>query len=244
MVTKMLKMLMRKYSFITEEDGFSLVEMAIVLVIIGLILGGIMKGQELLESARLKSIITQANQYRLAANTFLDRYDALPGDFDRASELIDARLKDGNNNGIIEGLGLSLGKAGFDHEALSFWVHLAAAGLIPKPGTLASNTNAQFNQGAPSCKMGGGFTIMYQPHEDMPGHWFIIGRENGASGNNGLLTPQQAMSIARKINNSENNSGSVRAKDGANVPPNSCVKSSGEFNTQNKSPVCVLYIQM
>lgn len=235
---------MRKISFIQEEDGFSLVEMAIVLVIIGLILGGIMKGQELLESARLKSVITQANQYRLAVNTFIDRYDALPGDFDRAAELIAPHLKNGNNNGVIEGLGLSIGKNGFEHEALSFWEHLAAANLIPSPGTPRENTHAHFNQGAPSCKMGGGFTIRYHPHDDMPGHWFIIGRENGVSGNNALFTPQQAMCLVRKIDPSENNSGTVRAKDGANVQPGSCVKSSGEFNTKNKSPACVLYIQM
>jgi prepilin-type N-terminal cleavage/methylation domain-containing protein len=235
---------MRKIAFIQEEDGFSLVEMAIVLIIIGLILGGIMKGQELLESARLKSLITQTNQYRLATNTFLDRYDALPGDFHRASELIHPRLKDGNNNGIIEGLGLVSSHNPVDHEALSFWEHLAAANLIPSPGNNTGKGHAHFGRGAPSSKIGGGFTIRFQPSEDMPGHWFIIGHENGASGNNALLTPEQALSIARKIDNTDTNNGSVRAKDGANVPSQSCVKDSGEFNTQNKSPACVLFIQM
>lgn len=89
------------------QAGFSLVELAIALMIIGLIVGGILKGQELLESARLKSVLTQVNEYRVAVTTFMDRYDALPGDFDQAAELIQDGLLDGNNNGIIEGPGLT-----------------------------------------------------------------------------------------------------------------------------------------
>jgi prepilin-type N-terminal cleavage/methylation domain-containing protein len=235
---------MKNSHFLKNEDGFSLVEMAIVLLIIGFIIGGVMKGQDLMESARLKSIITQVNQYRLATNTFLDRYDALPGDFNRASELIHPRLKDGNNNGVVEGLGLAHGHGAFDHEALSFWEHLAAANLIPSPGTSKNQGQAHFNQGAPSTKLGGGFTIQFEPSPDMTGHWFILGKENGPEGNSALLTPQQALAIASKVDTPDPQTGSVRAKDGAKSHSQSCVKSSGGFNMQNKSPACVLYLQM
>ena len=101
-------------------QAFSLVELAIALVIIGLLIGAVLKGQELLASARLKTVITQLNQYRLATNTFMDRYGALPGDYDKASSYIKEGLKNGNNNGVIEGLGLSAGGGGFNHEATSF----------------------------------------------------------------------------------------------------------------------------
>jgi len=138
--------------------AFSLVELAISLVIIGLLIGGILKGQELLESARLKTIMTQLNQYRLAANTFVDRYGALPGDYDKASSYLKAGLKNGNNNGMIEGFGLSASGGASGHEALSFWEHLAAAELLP-------------NSTPPSTKLGGLVTVAYAPLDGMQGHW-------------------------------------------------------------------------
>src|SRR5262249_49069165 len=63
------------------QKGFTLIEMSIVLVIIGLIIGGILKGQEIVESSRQKNFITQLDSTRAAVNTFVDRYRALPGDF-------------------------------------------------------------------------------------------------------------------------------------------------------------------
>src|SRR5436190_6660545 len=103
-----------------KQAGFSLIESAIVLVIMGFLIGGILKGKELIESARLKRVISQLNEYRLATSAFIDKYDALPGDFNKASTLIKQGLQDGNGNGIVEGEGLAAGS-----EALHFWSHLA-----------------------------------------------------------------------------------------------------------------------
>lgn len=225
----------------TTQAGFSLVELAIALMIIGLIVGGILKGQELLESARLKSVLTQVNEYRVAVSTFIDRYDALPGDYDQAAELIQDGLLNGNNNGIIEGPGLLT--QGKDHETASFWAHLAAANLLPSPGT-SSGTQAKFGAGAPKAKIGGGFTICYHPFEDMPGHWFVLGNENGDKGNAPGLTPLQAMSLDKKADNGLPTTGKIRAKDGAGVKPGSCVTPKGEYNTKNNEIACVIYFQM
>ena len=223
------------------QAGFSLVELAIALMIIGLIVGGILKGQELLESARLKSVLTQVNEYRVAVSTFIDRYDALPGDYDQAAELIQDGLLNGNNNGIIEGPGLIT--QGKDHETASFWAHLAAANLLPSPGT-SSGTQAKFGAGAPKAKIGGGFTICYHPFEDMPGHWFVLGNENGDKGNAPGLTPLQAMSLDKKADNGLPTTGKIRAKDGAGVKAGSCVTAKGEYNTKNNEIACVIYFQM
>jgi len=54
------------------EAGFSLIELAVVLIIMGLLIGGILKGRDLIESARLKRVISQLNELRMATNTFLD----------------------------------------------------------------------------------------------------------------------------------------------------------------------------
>jgi prepilin-type N-terminal cleavage/methylation domain-containing protein len=103
-----------------RQQGFTLVEIAIVLVIIGLILGGILKGQELIDSARVRSISTDLNGMRTAWFAFQDRYNALPGDFSNASTQIDSALSNGNGNGQIATTA----------ESASVWQHLATAGFI------------------------------------------------------------------------------------------------------------------
>ena len=61
------------------QSGFTLVEIAIVLVIIGLLLGGVLKGQELIENGRVKNAANDMNGLVAAYNSYLDRYRKLPG---------------------------------------------------------------------------------------------------------------------------------------------------------------------
>lgn len=63
-----------------KQTGFTLVEIAIVLVIIGLLLGGVLKGQEMIENAKIKNIVNDLKSIQTANNAYLDRYKALPGD--------------------------------------------------------------------------------------------------------------------------------------------------------------------
>lgn len=67
-------------TFASRQSGFTLVEIAIVLVIIGLLLGGILKGQEMITQAKIKNIINDFNGITAAMNSYQDRYRALPGD--------------------------------------------------------------------------------------------------------------------------------------------------------------------
>src|SRR5476651_1832312 len=64
----------------TRQTGFTLVEIAIVLVIIGLLLGGILKGQEMITQAKIKNVVNDFNGITAAMNSYQDRYRALPGD--------------------------------------------------------------------------------------------------------------------------------------------------------------------
>src|SRR5437868_1353513 len=68
-----------------REQGFTLIEIAIVLVIIGLLLGGVLKGQELITSARVRNLISMQDGIKAAYFGFLDRYRALPGDYAQAT---------------------------------------------------------------------------------------------------------------------------------------------------------------
>ena len=64
----------------SRQDGFTLVEIAIVLVIIGLLLGGILKGQEMITQAKIKNVIADISGVSAAMYGYQDRYRALPGD--------------------------------------------------------------------------------------------------------------------------------------------------------------------
>jgi prepilin-type N-terminal cleavage/methylation domain-containing protein len=84
-----------------RQKGFTLIEMSIVLVIIGLIIGGILKGQEIIDASRQKNFITQIDSIRAAVNTFSDKYQGVPGDYNRATTRINAQAVDGDGDGVV-----------------------------------------------------------------------------------------------------------------------------------------------
>ena len=110
---------MPQANFPRRQSGFTLIEIAIVLVIIGLLLGGILKGQELITSARVKNIVAQLDGTKAAFFGFQDRYRALPGDFNAATTQISGATQNGNGDGQIAGT-----------EAIAVWDHLSHAGFI------------------------------------------------------------------------------------------------------------------
>ena len=62
------------------QSGFTLIELSIVLVIIGLLVGGVLEGQDLIKAAQIRSTISQFEQFDAAVNTFRTKYNNLPGD--------------------------------------------------------------------------------------------------------------------------------------------------------------------
>ena len=84
----------------TNQKGFTLVEIAIVLVIIGLLVGGVLKGQAMIENAKVKKAVKLADELRAATMTFYDKYGMYPGDENRPTPTGDSF--DGNGNGFID----------------------------------------------------------------------------------------------------------------------------------------------
>src|SRR5438094_8822899 len=88
----------------STQTGFTLVEIAIVLVIIGLLLGGILKGQEMITQAKIKNVINDFNGIAVAVTSYQDRYRALPGDDANATTRWTTQAPGkGNGDGVILG---------------------------------------------------------------------------------------------------------------------------------------------
>ncbi len=127
---------------IKKESGFTLVEIAIVLVVIGLLLGGILKGQQLINSARVRNLADQNSGVQAAYYGFVDRFRNLPGDMTPASACtavgaavdqaaacaVPANAPGGDANGQIDTV----------PEAGAVWAHLSGAGFLN--GTFAGVT--------------------------------------------------------------------------------------------------------
>lgn len=147
-----------------NEQAFSLVELSIVLVILGLLAGGVLSGRALIRAAEIKSVGTQYERYHVALNSFRDKYMALPGDMPNATQFwgrmaatadcvtnssaaVNASkgVCDGNGDGNPDGTGA----AGKSEEALQFWRELANAGLIEGTytGVAGSNGGADWTPG-------------------------------------------------------------------------------------------------
>ncbi len=130
-----------------KQRGFTLIEIAIVLVIIGLLLGGILQGQSLIDSARVRNLISQEDGIKAAFYGFQDRYRALPGDFTQATTQIAGASQDGDGNGQITGT-----------EAIAVWDHLSHAGFIT--GTYTYNAT-QSNTTTPTNPWGAYYELIY-----------------------------------------------------------------------------------
>jgi prepilin-type N-terminal cleavage/methylation domain-containing protein len=120
-----------------RSSGFTLIEMAIVLVIVGLLVGGVLSGQQLIQNARVRNLISQQDGVKAAFFGFQDRYRALPGDYASADSNINCvtfTCLNGNGNGRIEA-----GVAGAIHEEILAWNHLSAAGFINGSYSMATS---------------------------------------------------------------------------------------------------------
>ncbi len=129
---------MTKNNFNDSVSGFTLIELSIVLVIIGLIVGGILTSQNMIKAAEIRATVTQMEQYSVAANTFRNKYNYLPGDLSGNNDTQFGFIArsgvagHGDGNGVLEGCSASaVGTAAvFGCEIGMFWTDLSSSKLI------------------------------------------------------------------------------------------------------------------
>ncbi len=113
----------------SRQQGFTLVEIAVVLLIVGLLLGGVLKGQELIDSAKVKNLAQDFRSIPALIHAYQDRFRALPGDDARARLHLCPGGSEctalGNGNGIIDGAWNDTA----DSDAFRFWQHVRLANL-------------------------------------------------------------------------------------------------------------------
>lgn len=156
------------------QSGFTLVEIAIVIMIIGLLVGGIFAGMKLRENAQTMDIIKQLLLYESSAIKFKEVYGELPGDIMFPS----AKLpncntapcnRGGNGDDLVNSPFIySLSRSSVDmSEVFTFWNHLLAAGFI---SGIRGTEDLTFGQGQPGFDIGGGLLVV-PPWYQRPSGW-------------------------------------------------------------------------
>ncbi len=222
-----------------SEGGFTLVELAIVMIIIGLLIGGILKGQELINNARVSSTVAQIKAIESGISSFRDKYAALPGDMANATGRLpncalaaSVCIADASVGTLGDGVISSAGPASDPglaqvntNEGGKAFIHLGAAGMIggvnPSALTATAITAGQNN---PITPVGGAWVIGTSTGAAFTGVPFLTGMVAGVyvatspnvaaaipTTNAQVMTPVAAANIDRKVDDGQPNAGIVRA---------------------------------
>lgn len=223
------------------KHGFSLVELSIVLVILGLLTGGILAGQSLIRAAELRSVVSDYNRYTAAVATFRDKYMSVPGDFRDATRFWNRQAAtsdcisnsglsaagspgacDGNGNGSISPPGAA-NQAG---EIFQAWRHLALAGLIEGSysGAAGAGNGLTMSTGnTPASRLSNaGWGIRETLNNTAGdgtifagsyGSWLQLGGFRTTSDNAApVLKPEEAWNVDTKMDDGKPGTGGVRVR--------------------------------
>lgn len=199
------------------KNGFTLVELSIVLVIIGLLIGGILVGQSLIDSTKINQAVRQIQQYDIAVSQFQNKFRQLPGD----SNLFTLA---GNNDGdfapgdIIAGAGVPECGASICRESMSFWKHLSDANILQENYTINSDGLCSEAGNCPSL-LGANLSVSSFSFIDSPA---IIRNFYVPPSSTDVVLGVEALAIDSKIDDGDSESGDIRSSDQDDTLPFPC----------------------
>ncbi len=200
-----------------KQNGFTLVELAIALMVIGLLIGGVLKGQELIQNARMTATIRQIKAYDTAAMIFKNSYGDLPGDLKRPNRIPNCSTAicntPGNGNGRV--FFADTTPAGI--EEANFFPHLTKAGMIqgPEGGDVAQMQAAEADWASDANEL---FTPIF-PYDTIK--MFRLTYGTFLHGQQlhyyrmFTITVKQSMALDGKIDDGESSSGTIMVDDGS-----------------------------
>jgi len=228
--------------------------MSIVLVIIGLVIGGVIVGKDLIHNSRLNSIISDVNQYKAAVNAYQMKYDWLPGDHPTAYDAFD-----GSGGSAVCGTNAYAPPAGCNgngnsqidwgsSERFRTWQHLTLSEILKGSysGTSMHSSLTVHELGTntpPSLMKGAGYQIRYNISWDDRGHVIEFGAlaDNGAGTialNGPILTTAEAKMIDTKYDNGHAGLGRLHGRNGANIT--GCTGNTRDYVLSNSGARCYL----
>jgi prepilin-type N-terminal cleavage/methylation domain-containing protein len=240
-----------------KVQAFSLVELSIVLVILGLLVGGVLSGQSLIRAAEIRSVMTDYSRFATASQTFRDKYFAMPGDMPNATKFWSATTSDGNGNGIMDP-SAAPSAAG---EMFMAWQHLARAGLIEGSYTGIAGTvslsdpnlginvpaskisNAGWNYGSvDNSTAGSPYVFNYNMR-----NWLLLGSEDDNIWLDGpILKDEEAWNIDIKMDDGKPAMGRVMAAGltlgctGSVATPTTNTNRDATYNFMNTAKMCAM----
>jgi prepilin-type N-terminal cleavage/methylation domain-containing protein len=223
-----------------RHSGFTLLELSIVLVIIGLITGGILAGKSLIRSAELQNVTKEHTQWTTAHNAFELKYNAMPGDLDIATQYFNSTGDDcatDDQVGVCNGN--RSGRMG-EYEATSYWIHLSKSGLIP--GNYSGAHEVEPGVDLPASAAGGAWSVL---SADYVLSYVLADHTSWSDGNqDGIFTPEEAWQIDAKVDDGMPREGNMHAGE---LSGGACaILESGQrvYALTNKDPVCPVYFLM
>jgi len=252
------------------QSGFTLVELAIVLVVVGLIISGVLRGEELLRNVRVTMTIRQVRSFRAATINFYSMYDALPGDMRSAPSRLpncnsNSYCMSGDGNGVVGTItsgtantqyGINAPKVEtsmfFKHLALAHYISSVKAGANPA-------SDPQWGEIYPAAKLRGGYNVLHMNEGTLSGKPIKTGlflRLQNSLGNNAFaspggctvapcpfeaVSPREAWQIDTKMDDGLPEGGLVYADDQASEGSSGC---EGKYDQKANGPNCIMFFKI